>query len=96
MYFEGHVVAEDEIAGLRVGEAHLSQVSSDEGPDVGACREHRAVCTLGRQGHDEHAFHRRCSPVGVGGLDHEAKVGEAWTLLRGSPTRTRSPAASRC
>ena len=58
MYCQGHVVAEDEIAGLRAGEAHLSQVFSDEGPDVGAGHEHCGVCPLGRQGHDEHTFHR--------------------------------------
>ena len=57
MYCEGDVVTENEIAGLRVGEAHLSQVSSDEGPDIGAGHEHRGVRALGWQGHDEHAFH---------------------------------------
>ena len=50
MHCEGHVVAEDEIAGLRIGEAHLSQVSSDEGPNIGAGREHRGIRALGRQG----------------------------------------------
>ena len=57
VHCEGHVVAEDEIAGLRIGEAHLSQVSSDEGPNIGAGREHRGIRALGWQGHDEHALH---------------------------------------
>ena len=76
MHREGHVVAEDEVAGLRVGEANLSQIPGDEGPDIGARDEHRWIRTLGRQGHDEHSFHARGPPVGVGGLDHEAEVGE--------------------
>ena len=76
MHREGHVVAEDEVAGLRVGEANLSQIPGDQGPDIGARHEHRRICTLGRQGHDEHALHGRSPSVGVGGLDHEAKVGE--------------------
>ena len=76
VHCQGHVVAENEVAGLRVVEANLSQVSSDEGPDVCAGHEHGAVCALSRKRHDEHAFHRRRASVGVGGLDHEAEVGE--------------------
>ena len=73
---QGHVVPEDEVAGLRVVEANLTKVSSDEGPHVCASHEHGRVCALGRKRHDEHAFHCRRASVGVGGLDHEAKVGE--------------------
>ena len=66
MHCQGHVVPENEVAGLRVVEANLSQVSGDEGPDVCAGHEHGGVCALGRKRHDEHAFHCRRASVGVG------------------------------
>ena len=71
MYREGHVVRQDNIAGLRVVEAH----GANERPDVCLCHEDSGVGAHLLVVASPDALDGLLRSVGVGGLYDEAVVG---------------------